>query len=74
MIPLAIHYLRQRASFYSQIRYICKKLRISAYAMMCRSADKAERVLLVCDALHNCDRCEYMRECITRYDALIDIG
>lgn len=74
MLPLAIRYLRARASFYSQIRYICKKLRRSAYAMMCRSADKAERVLLVCDAIHNCERCEYVKECIARYDALIDIG
>ena len=74
MIPLAVRYLRARASFYSQIRYICKKLRVSAYFMMCRCANKAESKLIECAALYDCGKCEYERECVARYDALIDIG
>lgn len=73
-VPLAIRYLRARASFYTQIRAICKKLRRSAYAMMCKHFEKALAVSLLCKAKHDCDKCEYQEECGTRFDTLIDIG
>jgi len=73
-IPLAIRYLRKRASFYASIRAICKGLRRSAYAMMCRHADEAILSIIKCDVKNNCDRCDFQRECIRRYDNLIDIG
>lgn len=53
---------------------VCKRLRRSAYPMMCKHADEAVEAIYLCDAIHDCTKCEYVRECITRFDALIDIG
>ena len=74
MIPPAIRYLRARASFYGQIRMFCKKLRRSAYSMMCKHADKVQRVSLLCQAQNDCNKCAYVEECGARIDALCDIG
>ena len=73
-LPLAIKYLRARASFYSSIRFICKKLNRSAYVMMCKHADKAFLILEQCETENDCSKCPYERECNKRYDNIIDIG
>jgi len=74
LIPLAIRYLRARAGFYASIRAICKGLRCSAYAMMCRHADKAYLIQKQCEAENDCPDCPYEEECIRRCDNLMDIG
>jgi len=73
-IPLAIRYLRARAGNYAQIRAICKGLRRSNYSMVCKHADEAILRIIKCDTKNNCDRCDFQRECLRRYDTLIDIG
>lgn len=74
MIPPAIKYLRARAHFYVQIPTICKKLRRSVYPMMCKHADKMQKVSLLCQAQNDCDKCGYVEECGARADALMKIG
>lgn len=73
MIPPAIRYLRDRASFYAQIGRICKRLRRSNYAMVCRHADKAEVVIQQCAGFNACWRCMFIKECVTRYDNLLNL-